>query len=208
VTLRPRRRGFDLRERLWLIAGIFAVLLGLNAGFYLLLNLPRLRSLEALRSEREDVRRDLRTATGRIATMKELIARYDEEVERLEDFYGRRLGTQAERMTAIQKEIRSIGGEFHIDPESIDYNPAEVEGTDLMQLQITMPLLGGYPNLRQFVNRIESSEHLLIVDSIELAGSREGGAMLNLTIKIATFFRAPGRAPEPARARATGAAAP
>jgi Tfp pilus assembly protein PilO len=94
-------------------------------------------------------------------------------------------------MTSIQKEVRGIATEFHIDPESIDYNSQEIEGAGMAQFQITIPLVGGYSNLRQFINRIESSKHLLIVDSVELTGAREGGAMLSLTIKISTVFSSP-----------------
>jgi len=98
--------------------------------------------------------------------------------------------------------VRSIAAEFHIDPESIDYNPQESQGSGMTMFQITIPLVGGYPNLRQFINRIESSRHLLIVDSVELTGAREGGAMLSLTIKISTVFHAPAAPAAPAPAPA------
>ena len=81
--------------------------------------------------------------------------------------------------------------QFRIDPDSIDYRPAKVEGTDLTRFQITIPLVGGYPNLRQFINELESSERLFIIDSVELTGARGGGVMLSLTIRISTYFRAP-----------------
>lgn len=200
MTARSGR--LDLRQDLWKIVGVLGVLLLLNVGFYALMNLPRLRALGSMERRRDDVRRALRTATQRSAAMRDLVRRYDEDIVRLDDFYANRLGTQAERMTTVQKQIRTIAGEFKIDPESIDYNPAPVEGTDLTEFQITIPMVGGYQNLRQFVSRIESSEQLLIFDSIELAGSREGGLMLSLTIKISTFFRSPdrdlGRRPPPA----------
>ncbi len=186
-----KRRWFDLRQDLWRIALVLGALLALNLGFYLFLNLPRLRALAVLRERREEVRRMLRTASQRREAMRDLIRRYDGEVVRLDDFFTRRLGTQAERMTSIQKEIRAIATEFKIDPESIDYSPAAVEGTDLTQFQITVPLVGGYLNLRQFLSRVEASEHLFTVDSMELAGSREGGAMLSLTIRVSTYFRSP-----------------
>jgi len=191
VSAPAKRRWFDLRQDLWRIALVLGALLALNLGFYLLLNLPRLRALVALRERRAEVRRTLRTASQRREAMRDLIRRYDEEVVRLDDFFTRRLGTQAERMTSIQKEIRAIATEFKIDPESIDYSPAAVEGTDLTQFQITVPLVGGYLNLRQFLSRVEASEHLFTVDSMELAGSREGGAMLSLTIRVSTYFRSP-----------------
>ncbi len=185
---------------------VLGSLLVLNLGFYLLLNLPRQRALEAARGNQDEVHKTLHATMQRRDAMRELIRRYDEESVRLDEFFEKRLGTQAERMTTVQKEIRSIATEFRIDPEAIDYNTAAVEGTDLTQFQITIPLVGGYPNLRQFIDRIESSEHLFIIDSVELSGSKEGGAMLSLTIKISTYFRSGDREPVRGRSAAPGKA--
>ena len=85
--------------------------------------------------------------------MRDLVRRYDEETERLADFYAHRLGTQAERMTSIQKEIRAIAEEFRIDPEAVDFTTEAMQGTGLTRFQISFPLTGGYPNLRQFISR-------------------------------------------------------
>jgi Tfp pilus assembly protein PilO len=200
---RPRpRRPFDLRDNLWRIAAVLGVLLLLNLGFYLLFNLPRLRSLQSLEDRRNAAARDLRGTQARRDRMRELLSQHDEESKRLDDFYGNVLGSQFDRMTSIQKEVRTLANEFHIDPESIDYSSQEIEGTGMAQFQITIPMVGGYPNLRQFINRIESSKHLLIVDSVELTGAREGGVMLSLTIKISTVFSSPPLAVAPAPAPA------
>jgi Tfp pilus assembly protein PilO len=193
MSARKVRPAFDLRRDLWRILAVLGGLLLVNLLFYLFLNLPRQRALGGLERERDEIRRALKVSTQRAEAMAGLIATYDRDIVKLDDFFKNRLGTQAERMTTVQKEIRSIATEFRIDPESIDYNPTEVEGTDLTAFQITVPLVGGYPNLRHFVNRIETSEHMFIVDSIELAGSRDGGAMLSLTIKMSTYFRSPDR---------------
>lgn len=199
--MKPRQR-FDLRENLWRVGAVLGGLLALNVAFYLFFNLPRLRALESLEDRRNTAARELRTTMTRVETIQRLVAQYDDQTRRLDDFYENLLGTQMDRMTTIQKEIRSIATEFHIDPEAIDYNPEEMEGAGMTLFQITIPLIGGYPNLRQFINRIESSKHLLIVDSVELTGAREGGAMLSLTIKISTVFHAPRQtaAPKPAPA--------
>lgn len=189
VLSRLRKRSFDLRRDLRWLAGALGVLFLLNLGFYLFLNLPRLRALGALRSARESVSASLRITSERVDRMRDLIGRYDEEIVKLNDFYENRLGSQASRMTAIQREVRAIAREFRIDPQSIAYASADVEGTDQTRFQITIPLMGGYHNLRQFLYRIESSRHLLTVDSVELTGSREGGAMLSLTIRMATYFK-------------------
>jgi Tfp pilus assembly protein PilO len=186
----PRSR-FDLRESLWRIAAVLGAVLLLNLGFYLFFNLPRLRSLHNLEESRNAAARDLHGTQTRCEKMREKLSQYDGEMKKLDDFYINVLGTQVDRMTSIQKEVRGIATEFHIDPESIDYSSQDTEGAGMTQFQITIPLVGGYANLRQFINRIESSQHLLIVDSVELTGAREGGAMLSLTIKISTVFHSP-----------------
>ncbi|PYS97015.1 MAG: hypothetical protein DMF50_02145 [Acidobacteria bacterium] len=191
MKIRPLKRGLDLREDLGWIAGVLGALLLLNAGFYLLLNRPRLRALEELQSGGNEVRRALKLQSERCETMRDLVRRYDEETERLADFYAHRLGTQAERMTSIQKEIRAIAEEFRIDPEAVDFTTEAMQGTGLTRFQISFPLTGGYPNLRQFISRVEKSDHLLIVDEVQLTGAKEGGAMLSLTIRISTYFRPP-----------------
>ena len=187
----PRRIRFDLREDLWRVSAVLGVLLLLNLGFYLLLNLPRLQALAGLTSGRDEVRQELAGKSRDCRAMRDLVAQYDDESTRLQDFFDRRLGAQIDTMTSIQKEIRSMAVQFRIDPEAIDYRPANVEGTDLTRFQITIPLVGGYPNLRQFINKLESSERLFIIDSVELTGARGGGAMLSLTIRISTYFRMP-----------------
>jgi Tfp pilus assembly protein PilO len=206
MSPRPGRKRFDVRQNLWPLLAVLGALLLLNLGFYLFLNLPRLRALDDLSSGRNVVRRAL-VATSRVRdALREQTTRYDEEIVRLKEFYDERLGSQSERMTAIQKKVREIAAEFRVDPDSIDYNSDAVEGTDLTRFQITIPLVGGYPNLRQFINLVESSPRMFIVDSIELAGAREGGAMLSLTIRISTYFKSPeseraGPSPRPGRSR-------
>jgi Tfp pilus assembly protein PilO len=186
-----RRKRFDLRQDVWRVVALLGVLLLLNVGFYVFLNLPRLQALSNLAAGRDEVRRTLVEITNSCKSMQDLVARYDQESTRLEQFYAERLGTQLERMTRIQQGLRAIATEFRIDPESMDYTSNDLEGSDLVRFGVTIPLVGGYPNLRHFINRVETSPYLAIIDSIELAGSREGGAMLSLTIRISTYFRGP-----------------
>ena len=188
----PARKRFDLRQDLWRVVALLGTLVALNVGFYAFLNLPRLRALSNLATVRDEGRRALADITRSCQAMQELIDRYDQESGRLDQFYADRLGTQLERMTRIQQGLRAIATEFRINPESIDYTTNDIEGSDLVRFQVTLPLVGGYPNLRHFIDRVETAPFLAVIDSIELAGSREGGAMLSLTIRISTYFRGPG----------------
>ena len=48
---------------------------------------------------------------------------------------------------------------------------------------------GGYQALRSFIRDIEHSKNFLIIDGVDLANSREGGALLALDIAVSTMFR-------------------
>jgi Tfp pilus assembly protein PilO len=198
------RRKFDLRQDVWRVTAVLGGLLLLNIGFYVFLNMPRLQALSDLANGRDAVRRTLADINSSCETMRGLVTRYDDETQRLTKFYDDRIGTQMERMTRIQEALRKIAIEFRIDPETMDYITSNVEGTKLVRFQITIPLVGGYPNLRHFIQRVETSSYLAVIDSIELAGSREGGAMLSLTIRISTYFEG-AEDPRPANKPAKGA---
>jgi len=191
-----QRARFDLRKDIWTVVALLGALVLLNIGFYLFLNMPRLQALSDLSHGRDSVRRTLVDISRSCQAMRDLVESYDHETDRLDQFYAEQIGTQLERMTRIQQALRAIATEFRIDPESIDYNISDVEDSDLVRFQVTLPLVGGYPNLRHFINRVETTPYLAIIDSVELAGSREGGAMLSLTIRISTYFRGPERPEE------------
>ena len=63
-----------------------------------------------------------------------------------------------------------------------------IQGTHLIELGVNIPLSGGYRNLRQFINSVEKSELFLIVQSIQLQEGDRGGVLLNLNVRLITYF--------------------
>lgn len=186
-----RFQRFDVREsrlRVGLILGALAVL---NLGFYLVLNLPRIQ-----RESRDDARvsyadQALSDLSRRVNLMKGLEERFESEKAKVDRFYDEFLGSKETRMIKIQREIRSIATSFGMDPETITYQPELVEGAGVVRFQIDVPLVGDYRNLRQFISRIEKSEYFLIIDGVGLGDSQGGGALLDLSISLVTYFQTP-----------------
>ena len=58
---------------------------------------------------------------------------------------------------------------------------------------MTVPLEGGYANLRRFLQAVEVSDKFLVVERVALGEGKRGGAMLQLSITLATYFDAPER---------------
>jgi len=56
---------------------------------------------------------------------------------------------------------------------------------------MTVPLEGGYPNLRKFLQAVEHSDQFFVVERVSLARGKAGGKLLSLNIILATYFTAP-----------------
>ncbi len=106
----------------------------------------------------------------------------------LERFFSEDLATKRERLVAIQRELYDIARTFQVDAAQLKFSHEPVQGTDMVQLAVNIPLTGGYRNLRQFISKIESSDLFLIIQSIQLQEGEQGGALLNLNVRLATYF--------------------
>jgi Tfp pilus assembly protein PilO len=182
---------FDIREERMRVGIVLATVAALNLVLYLTLNLPRMHR-ETVEVRRVDqMTRSLGEVSRRVALMRELDDRFESERGKVDTFFGDLLGTKDGRMIRIQREVRGIASSLGMDPESIGYQPEFLDKVGLVRFSISVPLVGDYRNLRQFISRIENSENFLIIDSVTLGGAREGGALLDLSIQLSTYFNAP-----------------
>jgi Tfp pilus assembly protein PilO len=182
---------FDIREERLRVGAVLAAVAVLNLALYLTLNLPRMHR-EAVEGRRVGaVTQSLSELSRRVGIMKELDRRFETERGKVDTFFNDLLGAKDSRMVRIQREVRAIAASLGMDPESIAYQPEFLDKVGLVRFTINVPLVGDYRNLRQFISKIENSENFLIIDSVTLGGSKDGGALLDLSIQLSTFFNAP-----------------
>jgi Tfp pilus assembly protein PilO len=184
-------KGFDIREDRVKVAAVLGVLAVLNLVLYITLNLPRMHRQAVEERRVSDVTQNLGAVSRRVGLMKDLDQRFETEKTKVDTFYNDVLGTKDTRMIQIQREVRAIAASLGMDPETIAYQPELLDKVGLISFSINVPLAGDYRNLRQFINKIEKSESFLIVDSVSLGGAKDGGALLDLNIRLSTYFDAP-----------------
>jgi Tfp pilus assembly protein PilO len=186
-----KRGRFDIREERVKVSVFLAILAIFNIVLYVTMNLPRLHRQAVEERRLAAVTQSLSEVSRRVGIMKELDQRFEGEQEKVKKFYGDILGTKDTRMIRIQREVRTIAASLNMDPETIAYQPEVLDKVGLMRFSVNVPLSGDYRNLRQFINKIEKSENFLIVDSVTLGGSKDGGALLDLNIHLSTYFDSP-----------------
>jgi Tfp pilus assembly protein PilO len=107
----------------------------------------------------------------------------------LETFYGSVLPpdqSAARRLaTGIAQVARGVG---------VSYERGTLEATHandsaLGKLTATVTLSGQYRDIRRFIHAIETAPDFLVIENVALTQGADTAAALNVTMKLATYFR-------------------
>jgi Tfp pilus assembly protein PilO len=181
----------DPRRDALKICAVLGALLLLNLVFTLAVLRPRSNRVRSLEVEKATFDQTYRRAETQARLAAESYERASQVQQQLEEFYGVMMSTARDRLGRTQAEILRIGEKFDTLPDPLQLNPKDLEEQEVQLLTISFPLQGGYENLRGFVNEMERSSQLLIIDQINMAENRAGAGGLRLNIDVTTYFDAP-----------------
>lgn len=181
-------RRFDLRRYRTVIFSVLGGLLLLNLLILFFFTAPRLESARTADETTAALETAVMREVNRVELLDERVQQMQHSQEVLERFFKEDLATKKERLVAIQKEIFEIARTFQVDAAQLKFSHEAVSGTNMVQLAVSIPLTGGYKNLRQFISKVESSELFLIIQSVQLQEGEQGGSLLNLNVRLATYF--------------------
>jgi len=139
----------------------------------------------------EKSRGSLQKSQADLAAKKARIAEIERMERKIDFVYHNVLMTREERFSQIRKELEKFFTDFHVENTSKNYGWNTIPQEEVTQCNITCLLKGSYESLRRFLESMERSDYLLIIDEINLAESVESGRELNLSIRISTYFFEP-----------------
>jgi hypothetical protein len=110
--------------------------------------------------------------------------------QELKKFYGAVLPpdqSAARRIVIGKVEALASAANVRITNQSLDDKPER--GSDLGKLTATIVLTGEYRSIRRFIYEIETAPEFLILENVALQQGHQREQGLNVTMKIATYFR-------------------
>ncbi len=186
-----RKNQFDIRAESGTILLILMVLFVFNLLFFLFFTRPAYSRYRNLSADNFPALRALEQKEKETEIIEKRFSRISETENNIKEFYQEILSTKDERMIDIQLEVVDIAMQFSINPDTMKYGNEELLKEGVEKFTISVPLVGTYANLRNFLHKIENSENFLIVDRVFLTTAKEGGVILQLNIQLSTFFNAP-----------------
>lgn len=186
---------------------VLGVLLAANLAALAMVIWPVGGTPEQLERQIAQLRSDLQRRQASLAALRAMAAKVEKgraEGDRfLERYFLARRSAYSTLVSELGKSARAAG----IKPKehSFVFDPIEGSAT-LSMLTITGNYEGSYADLIQFVNALDRSRRLLIVESMQAAPQASGGA-LSVTVRMNAFVREDGAGPPEPALEETAAAA-
>jgi hypothetical protein len=96
--------------------------------------------------------------------------------------------------STIMSDLNDLAGQAKITPRDSAWSLDAVDGSDTLDMmQISYNFEGQYPDLIHFINLLDKSDQLVIVESLNATPQQSGGR-LNVALKLDTFVREDGSA--------------
>lgn len=167
-----------------------AILLVLNIAFYFVGTLRAKSRTGALQAKAESLQARTVQANRDMKFVSERLESVTQAKSNVDDFYQDVLSTIETKQIPIIDEVNRLAREYRIELERVDYQPdKEVDDApDVTYMGIALPLRGDYRSLRRFINRLEKSEHFLVIDAIDLRNVKESSSTLALNIRLYTYY--------------------
>jgi len=184
----PARR--VLREKRKLIWPI-AIALILNAALFAIVVYPLSKKVaggeqaaQASAAALQAARRDNDAARATI----EGKAQADVELQK---FYGEILppdDSGARRITFLRME--QLASQSDLRLVRVTSSPDHQRDSRLVKFTYSAALSGEYRNVRRFIHALETAPEFLVLENVQLSQNEEQNTALNLSVTIATYYRA------------------
>jgi hypothetical protein len=139
-----------------------------------------------MEQELERETRTLQSLSDKEKAIEAVLAAGRSGREELTLLYRHGFATQAERLTELITEVKTLAQRAGLAPKSISYPEEELEQYGLVRMSLVFGVQGTYPQLRMLVNLIEQSDLFLVLERVGL--SNANASLLTINLELSTFF--------------------
>ncbi|MDH4098980.1 MAG: type 4a pilus biogenesis protein PilO [Nitrospirota bacterium] len=124
---------------------------------------------------------DLRNQAALAKTVVESKAALAELWERL---------PEKDDLPAFIGSFHALAKEYDLRIPTVKYEPKKEKGEVMTSLFITLPVTGNYPDIRGFIQDMELSDRLIMLENIGISASgSDGGGGTQLQLTMTTYIR-------------------
>lgn len=185
-----------------LIRLVLGVLVAANVVAAVLLWKPWSASPEQMEQQLAALRQQIRQREASVERLKAIVEKVEKARTQGDEFIDRYFIPRRTASSVIIAELREAAGRAGVKQAEHTFAFEPIEGAEELEMMtISGNYEGSYQNLVQFVNLLDRSPRLVIVDTLTAAPQRTAGA-LNVNLKMNAFIINRSEGAEAAQAKA------
>ncbi len=144
-------------------------------------------SPEELRRQAADMRVQIVQKRRIVTRTRDLVSKIESGRAEGDQFLGHYFLPRRSAYSMIVADLNDLAGQAKVTPKESAFSIEPVDGSDtLVMMQVSANFEATYQDLIHFVNLLDKSDRLLVVESLN-ATPQQGGAKLNVMLKLDTF---------------------
>lgn len=167
-------------------------LAGLNAAALTVYTVPRVWQARSVASRRQTLQAEVERERVRLDGLKAKAAAIRANERDAERFFKDLVGSKDETLLPLLRRIEKTAAELGLETARVTYKPDDLMGAPLVQLVITLPVSGTYPELVSFLDRLERLPQFVTVDKLGIRGAPDGQGLSDLDLTLSAYFRVEG----------------
>ncbi len=148
-------------------------------------------SPEELQAEVRDTTAKLHQQHAVLERTKVLVSKIESGRQQGDQFLNQYFLPSSTAYSTVFADLIELAKDAQMKTKESTYNVEEIDGSDtLSTMTITQSLEGTYPQLIHFINALDKSPRLLVVESLQATPQASGG--LSVQMKLQTYVREDG----------------
>ena len=169
--------------------GIGGGLLLLDLVFYFVVVAPESRSYASRAAEHEKVLETLAAKRQDVAKLEGVKNHLQNAAGSEQKRFENHLWDTHDGFASLIQFLSESAQKNAIQKGRATYRAAPQEDSGLMEVRVELPLEGTYTDVVRFINTVERSEYLVIIDTITLQTGQDNSSLLRLNLSLLTYFR-------------------
>ena len=184
----PKSFNFSFQDPASVARLVIGVLVALNlAAAYFVLRPPG-GSPEQLRTEVTDLTNRLRQRRAVLERTRVLVSKIQSGRQQGDQFLSQYFLPNGKAYSIVYSELLELAKEAQMKPRESTYEMEAIEGSDVLStMTISQNIEGTYQQLIHFINALDKSSRLLVVESLQATPQSTG--VLNVQLKLQTYVR-------------------
>lgn len=134
---------------------------------------------------------DLGELESHTEALEDVIGRAETNRERIDEFYSGWLSSEADRLTQVIGEVKSMARQSGVRASGFRYPDEIIEELDLVRRSIVFSAEGSYQSMRRFIHSLERSDQFLILEDIGVNDSGNESSEVRVRFSVSTLFLSP-----------------